>query len=363
MSSSMVYKVTGEWITNLLRTRFWKEGVPYNSILNLGKSMLINPSISESDKENYIKGILEGKYKLEGETPNIYLTEDNENIGSLDVDDLLKEIKSLKEINKTLSQKLKLAKKSIKNQNKRIDELSENVNACYEFMDFVKGVVKEKDCIYRLRVELGKTNMIDEYTFYHKIFDDNVSDETNKKKFNEFCNEYSIYPCLSEHGYWRWVSFYDRKTDHVLTTDELISRGAGIQKESSEPKKPVPKENIEVHSSDIKEKEPEKELLGYGWLSPSGEFTSSPWGTHEESACKICKANNWERQQKESDWSLCRDYLVFERGYVLIDNPLGVGSPRSTYNTTKITNKQREFLYGYYSDIGDYFKANQFMKD
>lgn len=353
--SEVCFKVTGEWITNILRSKFWNEGMAYKDVLELGNELLINPEISKHENEQNIKGILEGRYKLEGITPDIHLIEDGRRVKSLEIDDLLKEIKNLKKSNKVLSKKLKNSNAIVKQLRKSLDEWNGYSDLTKKVAEKVADIAKKQDCIYKLRVELGKGSILDTHTFYDKIFPNSTSED--KEKFGKFCDEFGIYPGISEHGYWRWINFYDKKTDEVLGKEDFINRGIAIVE------KPTPKENTEVHSSDIKKEEPEKEPLGYGWVSPSGEFIPSPWGTHEESAWEICKKKSWDKLQDKSRHLLCRDYLVFEKGYVLIDNPLGIGSPRTTYDVTRITKKQKDFLFGYYTDIGDQFKARQFMED
>ena len=59
---------------------------------------------------------------------------------------------------------------------------------------------------------------------------------------------------------------------------------------------------------------------------------------------------------------LCRDFLQEVKGYCLIHNPTGSGGYVVT-NRKQLTKKQKEFLYGYFSDLGDRFKADQFLEE
>lgn len=106
----------------------------------------------------------------------------------------------------------------------------------------------------------------------------------------------------------------------------------------------------------------------FGWLSPSGVFTESPFGKHEESAEEICKAHGfleeyqeWRRDPKNTHLSLLyRDFLMEKKGYALIHNPSGDGGYVVT-SRVKLTKAQREFLYDYFLSMGDRFKAEQYI--
>ena len=113
----------------------------------------------------------------------------------------------------------------------------------------------------------------------------------------------------------------------------------------------------------------DKEMKEFGWLSPTGEFTESPFGTHEESAEKICENKGftneyWKWVEKNGDNEidhLMRDFLSEVKGYCLIHNPSGCGGYIVT-NMKRLTKKQKEFLYGYFMDMGDRLKAEQFVE-
>ena len=59
---------------------------------------------------------------------------------------------------------------------------------------------------------------------------------------------------------------------------------------------------------------------------------------------------------------LYRDFLIYEKGYALIHNPSLIGNYKVTY-TKDLTKKQKDFLYGYFIDMGDKLKAENFMTD
>ena len=112
----------------------------------------------------------------------------------------------------------------------------------------------------------------------------------------------------------------------------------------------------------------EKENLGFGWLSPKGDFIESPFGRYEESAEKICEEKelksgfrHWSNTHRHGRLALYRDFLIEEKGYCLIHNPNGNGGYIVTY-TKPLTKKQKEFLYEYFIDKGDRFKAEQYLE-
>ena len=113
--------------------------------------------------------------------------------------------------------------------------------------------------------------------------------------------------------------------------------------------------------------------LDYGWLAPDGTFTESPWGTHEESAMQIIDDKNhrwgheysawidgWKAKDPCTEHYMCRDFLVEEKGYCLIDSPHLCGIC-VTYEKP-LTKKQREFLYEYFYDKGDRAQADAYLR-
>lgn len=119
-----------------------------------------------------------------------------------------------------------------------------------------------------------------------------------------------------------------------------------------------------TEQSDVKK----SETKPFGWLSPSGTFCESDFGTHEESAKKICKEKRFQRDEWVIDEKrnpmkmvLYRDFLIYEKGYALIHNPTGEKGYIVSHQKP-LTKKQKNFLYSYFTDMGDRFKAEQFMK-
>ena len=121
---------------------------------------------------------------------------------------------------------------------------------------------------------------------------------------------------------------------------------------------------------------PKVDSQPFGWLSPTGEFIESDWGTHEKAAQNIVKKKGFEEEYKK--WNkyqeekykninskriaLHRDFLVEAKGYVLIHNPSLIGNYIVTYKKD-LTKKQKEFLYGYFIDMGDSLNAERYFND
>lgn len=121
-------------------------------------------------------------------------------------------------------------------------------------------------------------------------------------------------------------------------------------------------------SKETKTIEPKVDSQPYGWLSPTGEFTESDWGTHEEAAQEIVKNKGLEKEYREwseeatSKLNLYRDYLIYEKGYILIHNPSLIGNYKVTYKKD-LTKHQKDFLYSYFIDMGDNWNAEKYLDD
>jgi hypothetical protein len=71
----------------------------------------------------------------------------------------------------------------------------------------------------------------------------------------------------------------------------------------------------------------------------------------------------WVKENGDNEIGhLMRDFLSEVKGYCLIHNPTGCGGYIVT-NMKSLTKRQKEFLYGYFMDMGDRFKAEQFIKE
>ena len=100
----------------------------------------------------------------------------------------------------------------------------------------------------------------------------------------------------------------------------------------------------------------ESEQKEYAWLSPEGDIHSAEWGCHEMAAQWLCRELGID-----SGYRICRDILV-ERGWCLIDDPYDSGRYFVTHKKD-LTKKQKDFLYGYFLDMGMKKRAEEFVRD
>lgn len=176
---------------------------------------------------------------------------------------------------------------------------------------------------------------------------------------------YDLKFVTQEWGTWRYIMF-ENEEGETLKYDDIVKRELNMDKFNEYyedfdngimPEEKLRKNNkLKEHGTEIKE---------FGWVSPTGEFFESPFGTHEESAQKIVKKKgmkdeflSWKKETTHSN--LMRDFLSEIKGYCLVHNPTGDGGYVVT-NLKPLTKKQKEFLYGYFMDMGDHFKAEQYF--
>lgn len=88
------------------------------------------------------------------------------------------------------------------------------------------------------------------------------------------------------------------------------------------------------------------EVCEYGFINPKGIYIPIGWGKHAEFACDYVDTNIPIEEVMKSKHRTClTDYLVYELGWVLIDNP-HQGSGIAHYES--LNKKQRETLFDYY---------------
>lgn len=170
-----------------------------------------------------------------------------------------------------------------------------------------------------------------------------------------------------EWGTCRLVMLKDGEKGKPLGYEEIVARKLNDKKFMEHYENF--KKGIMPGQDQSKESKPNK-AKEFGWLSPSGEFTESPFGEHEESARLICEQKGfvdeyWKWVKATGDngiGHLMRDFLSGVKGYCLIHNPTGYNGYIVT-NTRNLTKKQKEFLYGYFINIGDRFKAEQYIEE
>ncbi len=165
---------------------------------------------------------------------------------------------------------------------------------------------------------------------------------------------------LREQGYgtWRWLSVYDIE-GNSLTAEDFVKLGIRNSEEN------LVTEIIEkAEQTSTTEENESNPYDSYGWVRPDGNFIPSDYGTHEESAIEIVKEMGWRKEHRNSVYSLCRDFLVYVKGYALIHNPSMDGGYIVTHNPAKdFTKAQRTTLFDYFTYNNDSFLANRYGID
>lgn len=104
--------------------------------------------------------------------------------------------------------------------------------------------------------------------------------------------------------------------------------------------------------------QPKKEYQDYGQLSPSGDFYEGPFGAHEEVALETCEKLRLVIPRGMT----ARDFLA-GRGWVLIHDPTWMGDYMVSYAPgVRLTNRQKDFLYEYFYDMGMKSRAETYVK-
>jgi hypothetical protein len=111
----------------------------------------------------------------------------------------------------------------------------------------------------------------------------------------------------------------------------------------------------------------------YGWLEPNGTYHPVEWGEHSSWAQNYCDEHYPFKEYADMYWKtdangerhhyVNGDFLVYCLGWVLLDSPYqGVATPK--YDPSRrLTNAQREFLYGYYIDRDMKERANKIWNE
>lgn len=173
------------------------------------------------------------------------------------------------------------------------------------------------------------------------------------------CKLYHLIYSESEWGTCRFLKFHADKDSPALKAEEILERKCD-DKQLFE----LYTEFMNGNGPAVKYMKPKKGSQSFGWLSPMGTFIESDFGTHEETAEDIIDESDFRKEfnlwREVNRGRMGRDFLNVVKGYCLIHNPLGSGGYVVSH-TKPLTKKQREFLYTYFSDIGDSFKAEEYI--
>lgn len=164
-----------------------------------------------------------------------------------------------------------------------------------------------------------------------------------------------------EWGLCRMIQLKDGEGGPPMRYEDIIAKGM-----DDEVFNKLYREFQEGKLPGINKEKPKKTSQPFGWLSPTGVFTEGDFAEHEEVASEIVKEKGWGKEfrtwdDESGEVKLRRDFLADVKGYCLIHNPAGTGGYIVSHSKP-LTKKQKEFLYGYFIDIGDKFKAEQYLE-
>ncbi len=362
MPEAVAFSVEGDFITDLARSWFFDEKKDYEVSEQLLLScMLVDtssmPEIEiralDDERKRICLDIIEGRSRFQGCNEFKVVPEP----------DAGKRRSVISEVKKRGEDKFEMLRAKNQELNQEIAQNNEEIESLKKInktlVELAAPAIKKyiQTPITKMREHLAHTNFIDEITLQSDILGGRPASEKTKQEFAELCEQYNVYPAWNVRGTWRYILFYDKTTDEVLEHEEMLRRGFAIESQE--------KPEIQTVKPEINEPaHPER----YGWLSPSGDFYESPWGTHEQSAIDLIKKFHWKDEQEEWEDSkggsiLARDFLNLKKNFILIDNPLlAAGRVTASYDPVKITKKQAEFLYGYFKDLGDDLMADHFIQ-
>ena len=166
---------------------------------------------------------------------------------------------------------------------------------------------------------------------------------------------------IKEYGTWRMIMLHKKGETAALTTDDILKLPLNHEK-FTHLYEEFNKGNLP--NKDVKAEPPKVESQPFGWLSPTGDFTEGDFGEHEQVAWDIMRRKNFVDEYTEqldtARSETARDFLSCVKGYALIHNPSADGGYIVSYEKP-LTKKQKEFLYGYFIDMGDKFKAELYL--
>lgn len=106
----------------------------------------------------------------------------------------------------------------------------------------------------------------------------------------------------------------------------------------------------------------------YGWLSPTGEFYPVEWANHQEWAREFLDRNGmyhefYECYKTSSSGLTYGDYLVYQRGWILLHSPGQEAAFETRDMSRRRTKAQADFLYDYYMKRRRYEEANKLFEE
>lgn len=227
-----------------------------------------------------------------------------------------------------------------------------SIDATGRCAEFKKGILHY---VYLVWDAMGKSNFID-YAMVRRDPDLQIG-------LYYVMEMFGLGFTYSEHGFYQWITLRASEKGPALTVAEIqamdINQDRLIELVDDLSAGKLPNQNT-------KRKNTPKDHQPFGWLSPRGEFIQGDFGEHEEIAISILKKIHCDDLFYEKRAAMCggtaRDFLTEEKGYCLIHNPSG-GGGYIVSHTKPLTKAQKEFLYGYFVDIGEHMKANLYANE
>lgn len=240
--------------------------------------------------------------------------------------------------------------RQLKNAVKTADRIVEHLSSLNtkEDRDAYIKEQKQKEQAEKVAALLQSSNVLEHHSM-------NAAGITNDDivAFQEYYNVR-----LREQGYgtWRWLSVHDTEGNR-LSDEDFVKIGICTEQNLTD-------KIIEKAKQTVESEESVNPYDSYGWVRPDGSFIPSDYGTHEESAIQIVKEMGWMKERRDSVYDLCRDFLVYVKGYALIHNPSMDGGYIVTHNPAKdLTKSQRTTLFDYFTYNNDSFLANRYGID
>lgn len=281
------------------------------------------------------------EYKYEAETIRIMELSNAIKVISEYMDEFSDEI----ETEDTLKLQRQL-KNAVKTADRIVEHLS-SLNTKEDREAYIKKQ-KQKEQAEKVAALLRSSSVLE----YHSM---NAARITNDDivAFQEYYNVR-----LREQGFgtWRWLSVHDTE-GNCLSVEDFVKIGICTEQNLTD-------KIIEKAKQTVESEKSVNPYDSYGWVRPDGSFIPSDYGTHEESAIKIVKEMGWMKERRDSVYDLCRDFLVYVKGYTLIHNPSMDGGYIVTHNPAKdFTKAQRATLFDYFTYNNDSFLANRYGID
>lgn len=173
------------------------------------------------------------------------------------------------------------------------------------------------------------------------------------------CRLYHLRFSEAEWGSCRFIHLHDMESEASLKYEDFKDREVD-EKVFDELFTDFMAGNLPNHSF----QKPKKNSQPFGWVSSCGDFIEAGHGDHDQIAEEI--VYNKHYAEEYSAWiekkpqMTHREFLIEVKGYCLIHNPLGDGGYLVSYKKP-LTKRQRDFLYGYFADMGDMFKAKRYL--